>query len=76
MAKRVVHVLIEMTVPYEEYSSKTKNDRAAVQICSRVREIARDELSFIPLRVDKEDGQYVDECSSKTKIVVKRSKPF
>lgn len=76
MGKRAVYVLIELVVPYEEYSSRTKNDRAASQICSRIREIARDELSFIPLRVDKEDGQYIEDCSSRAKIVVKRSKPF
>ncbi len=76
MAKRVVHVLIEVAVPYEEYSSKAKNDRAAAQICRNVREIARNELSFIPICVDKEDGSYIEDCSSQAKIVVKRSRPF
>lgn len=77
MARRVVHVLVEIAVPYEEYSSKAKNDRAAAQITRHVREIAREELSFIPLCIDKNaDGSCIEDCSGESKIVVKRSRPF
>ncbi|MEE8113880.1 MAG: hypothetical protein V3T23_05950 [Nitrososphaerales archaeon] len=75
MSKRIAYVAVYLEVPYEGYSSKAKNNKADAEIRRWVRETAQNELSFIPLYVEKEpDGSYIEDVTDKSKIKVKRAR--
>lgn len=75
MAKRIAYVAVYLEVPYEGYSSKTKNEQAERQIRRWVRETVQNELSFIPMYVEKEsDGSYIEDVTNKSKIRVKHAR--
>jgi hypothetical protein len=72
MAKRVVKLTCEVTVPFETYAKEKLNKRAASQIEKWVRDTLRNEVSHIPLYVEMDDyGSSIEDCSGKAKIVVR-----
>ena len=75
MAKRIAYVAVYLEVPYHEYNTKAKNSKADAEIRRWVRETVQNELSFIPMYVEKEpDGSYIEDVTDKAKIKVKRAR--
>lgn len=72
---RKVKLVCEIEVPYNGYSSKSKNAKVDNYITRWVKETLKNECMFIPFYVERDEyGAFVEGCSKKTIIKVKKTK--
>lgn len=73
--KRTVTVVAKIDIPFHSYGNKTQDNRAEQCIKRWIREVLRNEASFIPLYVEKNPatGGYIEDCSQKASIHVSSS---
>lgn len=63
---------VEIEVPFEPYKTAKLNRKAINHIKRWITEALQQDLSFIPLYIEKDEhGSSIEDCSCRTKFTVK-----
>jgi len=68
------NLVVQISVPFHKYGTKSDNRKAKAYIRRWVRETLQDQLSYIPLYVEKDrNGAVIEDSTQKIKIKVSSS---
>lgn len=73
MRKLKETIVVTIEVPFYSYENKKLDDLARREIKRWIKETVENELSYIPMYVEKDNhGSYLEDCSRKTKISIRQ----
>ncbi len=67
-----VKLVITVEVPFHDYGSNTKNKKVKGGVRRWIREVLRNEATYIPLYIERDEhGNIIEDTSGKAKYKVK-----
>ena len=70
--KKIVKVKCTIEIPFESYDKKKLNEKAVRSIKRWIRQTINEELSYIPLFIEKDDhGAFIEDTTGQTKTTIK-----
>lgn len=70
--KKVKFIIpIQVEVSFFEYDTGKKNEVAKKQVKRYIKDLLKNEISFIPLYIETHDSSFIEDCTQKTKVTFK-----